>query len=41
MTALALAVRPADAPYDTDAERWDAVLVRDRQADGHFSGTGF
>ena len=36
MTAFALAARPADAPYDTDAERWDAVLLRDRQADGHF-----
>lgn len=27
---------PAPAPYSTDARRWQAVLARDPQADGHF-----
>jgi AraC family transcriptional regulator of adaptative response/methylated-DNA-[protein]-cysteine methyltransferase len=36
MTALAIAARSAEAPYDTDAGRWTAVTVRDRRADGHF-----
>ena len=36
MIDLAIVARPTEAPYDTDAERWDAVLQRDRQADGHF-----